>query len=421
MPTITTILPRRASTRTTIGACAHLSKKDYLRHDVLAAAKAVGIQRVRSNFDPGNREAADVARSLVSAGITYHATLNTPGDWRTPGAAVAAARAQLRAAVAAGLKPATVEPLNELDHKDSDEFAGVIARELPGLKSLVAEESPGTLLYGPALLGHNMGVTVPRLATALPGPALAALVARQSLHHYNGARKPEDPDLARGDLKPAGPATSFAERLALLKRYSPAPVSITETGWHNTPGGGETGRIDPLGAAHYLIRAYLAWDGLVDEMFIYELFDQPGATRAPKEQHFGLYDKDGKPKPAAAALGAMQRILADPAPNAPRVPVKPFSMATSGGPATCSRAYVKSGGSVFLALWQAWDVVDKDGVMLADPGRTEPVQLRFDTPHKARAFTLLDNAVDEKNAERSATTHEVNVGAMPIIVRIRPS
>ena len=104
MPMITPA--RAASIRW--GMCAHLGDVDHKDHDVTALCRAAGATSVRTNVRPGNPRGIEQARELLAAGITLHAPLPTPKDWRKPGALAVAARAYLD-----GMTRAAAEQLGE--------------------------------------------------------------------------------------------------------------------------------------------------------------------------------------------------------------------------------------------------------------------------------------------------------------------
>ncbi|WP_234685881.1 Ig-like domain-containing protein [Bradyrhizobium monzae] len=199
------------------------------------------------------------------------------------------------------------------------------------------------------------------------------------------------------------------------------PVYITETGISSsgfdtsTWGGGVAdaytqGIID----TNALLDGYKAGAAIT---FLYELMDEPGASSV-QEQHFGLFNADGTPKPAAVDIGNLTHILQD---NGSAF-TSPGTLAynITGLPSTASSMLLeKSSGAFDLVLWNG-EATLYNGTSVVTPATSE-VTITFATP--ASQIEIYDPILGTTAIEIVTGASSVTVGLSvdPIIIQIEPA
>jgi hypothetical protein len=89
------------------------------------------------------------------------------------------------------------------------------------------------------------------------------------------------------------------------------PTVITEAGYYTRPDDqyGVSPRVQAVYTLDFVLDAYLLG---VRTTYLYELIDdRPDLAGTDRENHFGLFQADGKPKPAATALHNLTTIIGD--------------------------------------------------------------------------------------------------------------
>jgi hypothetical protein len=129
-----------------------------------------------------------------------------------------------------------------------------------------------------------------------------------------------------------------------------APTIATETGYYTMPG-------DPSGVSQIVQAKYLLdtlfddWNDGISPTILFELVDEkPDPGNTTPNDHYGLFNTDWTPKPAAIALHNLMTILADPGTGG----VAPGSLGytLAGMPSTANSTLLeKSDGTFVLALW----------------------------------------------------------------------
>jgi hypothetical protein len=127
-----------------------------------------------------------------------------------------------------------------------------------------------------------------------------------------------------------------------------------------------------------------------------------------KEKHYGLFDLDGSPKPAATALHDFLTRLEDDSQAAPRF--HPGSLSFDVEPVIPSLLIEKSNGLFYLVLWQetSW------------PSRNGMVDITVKQTASFKAFDPItgDAAVASAGVGRQ---FQVSAGIDPLIVEIKPA
>lgn len=134
-----------------------------------------------------------------------------------------------------------------------------------------------------------------------------------------------------------------------------AALWTTEMGYHNNTrylGGGQQQGVSPRASAIYLPAAFLSgFNHGILRTFSYELIDEFSDPQFQSaEDHFGILNHDGTPKPAYTALRNLIAILKEPGAKA----FEPGSLAVifSGAPTTMRYTLLeKSNGTYYLAIW----------------------------------------------------------------------
>lgn len=137
------------------------------------------------------------------------------------------------------------------------------------------------------------------------------------------------------------------------------PTALTEAGYYTLPGGGTWGGVDPDTQAKLILNLLFDATRLgVHRTFLYQLLDAyPDPTNSDMEKHFGLFDIDNKPKPAATAIRNLTTILRDPAPNARSFTRAVPPSTVSGLPGLGSSLVMqKASGELYLILWSEPDI-----------------------------------------------------------------
>ena len=135
------------------------------------------------------------------------------------------------------------------------------------------------------------------------------------------------------------------------------PAVITEFGWWTQP---MSYGIPYDVHAKYTLNFFLdAFCYGIRRSYIYELSDEIADTHnSTIEYHFGLFQANGTPKPAANALANMTKLLADPTPLAATTGL-PITISKSSSAPLIRSLLMERGDKVFvLALWQdplLWD------------------------------------------------------------------
>ena len=185
------------------------------------------------------------------------------------------------------------------------------------------------------------------------------------------------------------------------------PVVITETGYYTLPQHAEWGGVPEAVQASYILGLLLDQAAAgVARTYLYDLIDDgEDPKQVNREDHFGLFRHDGRPKLAAGALHAMSAILADPGRERRTFRTRPFAFKAVGVPYNHTGntlALQKSDGTNVLAVWneqQLWDPDTRTGT----PVRSFPTRVEFGTSY--RTVVVHDPLV---GADPVRTLHDVS-------------
>lgn len=141
------------------------------------------------------------------------------------------------------------------------------------------------------------------------------------------------------------------------------PLVITETGYYTAPQIDPTwGGVDGTTQAKEILNTFFRADAMgIGRTFVYQLLDQyqdPAGTN--REAHFGLFDVNFAPKPAATALHNLTTILADDSANAGSFAPGALNYSVSGLPTSGATKLLEKASGIFdLVVWAEPDIWDQ--------------------------------------------------------------
>ena len=269
----------------------------------------------------------------------------------------------------------------------------------------------------PAL--RNAKLIAPTIASGLESdyallPDVSPYVSAGTLHFYAGnGRQPSN--FGGGDFP------------AIFDWYkAPAspgrPIVVSEWGQTTAFLPGQDG-CDPATQAKYILNQMcdLTAKGTY-RSYLYQLMDDtaggdPTGSEGT-EAHFGIFDYQWHPKPAALALAALKTLLADKSTSfVPRVPRYRVSGVTHAGSAGSSFSVSKSDGSTFIVVWnepQIWD--ETVNAPVTPPA--DPVTVSFGGVYNYKVYDPLAGSAALSSGRSLSVT--VSVTGSPILVQVLP-
>ena len=202
------------------------------------------------------------------------------------------------------------------------------------------------------------------------------------------------------------------------------PYVVTETGYDTMPGedsDGSQGVNNDVQAKYTLDDVFDLLKGGASMAYIYELLDEksdPGMT--DHEFHFGLFNYDGTPKPAAVALHNLTTILVDNGANASTFEAGSLAYTLSGlSNSGNSMLLEKSDGSYYLSVWaepEIWNPTTLTEIAL--PATSVTVTLG----HVAKSVEVFDPLVGTTPIATytNVTQFTIAVTDHPLILEIDP-
>ncbi len=198
------------------------------------------------------------------------------------------------------------------------------------------------------------------------------------------------------------------------------PTVITETNYTTAPG--ITGSVSNAVQASYDLDLLMdaTKDG-VAATYLYELLDEaPDPKDTNNELHYGLFNSDGTPKPAATGIHTLMSILGDGGTAASSFTTSALPYSISGLPASGDSLLLeKSNGAYDLAVWaepEIWSVATQTAVA-ATP---RSVTVSFSgVQSEVKIFDPLLGATataDDKNV--SSVT--LSITDHPLIIEVEP-
>ncbi len=408
----------------TEGVNVHMSDPSYAGANVsktVAALQSLGVRWVRTG---SVTSAATIANSQVlvaQAGVKLdfveeYSALNSDPNLAT----------DLQATVKKDFPNSTVgveginEPDNGLFYKPKN---GAYDYSADWAQRTCAEQ---TKLYN-AFKGDFATKNIPVLAPSITGiniktrgpvfdagcSKLASVIDYGNLHPYPGGFPPE---------------SNLDQKISDTRTYESIPskpIAFTETGYNTALK--NTGTHNPIsedGEAVYMPRLYLSYfDAGIRMTSPYELVDE-GNDQTNQELTFGFFHANWTPKPAATAVGNMNKILADTRGAAVASANQlTYTISSGADPSLRHVLLQKSDGSYYMALWRdssVWKVQALPtiaGNTLVPPSST--VTLTF--PQSMNSTAYKPNSVTGATPwqpQVTALSKQVSVGPDVVILKL---
>jgi hypothetical protein len=192
---------------------------------------------------------------------------------------------------------------------------------------------------------------------------------------------------------------------------SPGPRVITETGYTTDPNAarGVTGIEQAQQIVNGLFDAYQSG---VSTTYLYELLDEKtDPSNANSEMHFGLFNFDNTPKPAAIAIHNLTTILADSASHAANFQTGHLDYTETGATsADHSMLMEKSTGEFDLALWND---------AAAGTAQADPVTVTFSQPYQN--VIVHDVITNSTTNYANVSKVSLNLGGDAMIIEVDPN
>ena len=381
----------------TIGVTTHLLYADTTYHDetlVLASLAYLGIDHVRDGGGMLDPNAVLPFERAMAAGIEFNFTSSTDGG-------VATEIARLKTLVAAHPGGITsIEGINEA--AASFQYAGLTgqAAALKFQQDLYAAVKAEPTLAGIPVINYTLLSQDPADYTRYGDVSATADLGNIHLYPYGGLQSQETTLLPR----------------ELSGTPHSAGYVVTELGY-------DTQSNAPDIQAKYML------DGLLDAYlagasatYLYELLDDradPGLTDV--EDHFGIFNADGTPKPAATALHNLTSLLADAGATAGSFTPGALGYVVTGLPTTGSSLMLaKSDGSFDLAVWAEPQIRASSTSAAEVAAPLVPVTVTFD--RNEASVVVYDPLLGTAPIASYSNVRSVVLGITdhPLIVAIQP-
>ena len=201
------------------------------------------------------------------------------------------------------------------------------------------------------------------------------------------------------------------------------PVVLTESGYYTMTNGVGWGGVDYATQAKLTLNMIMDATKLgVSAVYIYQLLDDYADPKnTNQEDHFGLFDINNQPKPAAVAIHNLMAILSDTGTNASTFTTTMLNYSITGLPSTGSSVELaKSSGAHDIIVWaepQIWNNTTHTEV--AAPNTTVQVNL-------GATYTNVSIYDPLSGTTATSTLHNVssvtlNVTDHPLIVEVGPT
>ncbi|MBC7799814.1 MAG: calcium-binding protein, partial [Gemmatimonadaceae bacterium] len=378
--------------RNAIGVNTHLDYTIGAYTDLAAVQRAlaeIGVTHVRDAFQAP--VAASLFQTLAATGVRFDVVIGVdqPVEWQL---------AQIEAN--AGLVE-FIEGPNESD---------IWTKTYNGLTGLDATRAMQRDVYAFAKNSAALAATPVIQASLALGTSFAPLGDQAAYADYGNIHA----YFGTGNT----PGSGLPALLDQAEQVSPGrPVIATEGGYYTAPDA--TGGVSELAQAKYTLNLLFDnWDAGISRTYLYELADQradPGNTDF--HLHFGLYNSDWTPKPAARALANLTTLLGGPGGTAPGT----LAYQITGLPGTGHDTLMqRADGSFVLGLWN--DVRNWDPVTLTDRS-TPPVPMALDLGQSYQRIQVFDPLVSATIPIASyVNTRHVDLALLdhPVLVVIGP-
>lgn len=197
-------------------------------------------------------------------------------------------------------------------------------------------------------------------------------------------------------------------------------AAVTEWGQTTASLPGQGGCNEATQAKYVLNQMFDAISKNVYRAYLYQLMDGTADSdptgKEGTESHFGIFDYQWRPKPAARALANVNALLADATTNfSPRVPAFSVSGIANAGAAGSTVSISKSDGSTVIAVWNEpalWD--SKANAPVTPPNNL--VTVNFGGNYSYRVYDPLVSAKPVTTGVGSSV--QVNVLGSPLLIQL---
>ena len=403
------------------GVNIHFAENDYANTQAIAdALHSIGISRVRCNCENADQIASwkDIAAKTapyfpggLKADVLILGYLNDSATFADQQKTVPQIASLIE----------TIEGPNEINLYEVGSGAHGPFDTTDQTKNFPANYAAWTkALYHwkktvPAL--KNAKLIAPTIASGLGSdyarlPNVSPYVSAGTLHFYAGSgRQPSN--FGGGDF----PAVFDWYKAAA----SPSkPVVVSEWGQTTAFLPGQAG-CDPATQAKYILNQMcdLTAKGAY-RSYLYQLMDDtadgdPTGSEGT-EAHFGIFDYQWHPKPAALALANLKTLLADKSTAfVPRVPRYHVSGVTNAGNAGSSLSISKSAGSTFIVVWNEPQIWDETANAPVTPP-ADPATVSFGGKYAYKVYDPLVGVSALSSGRSTGVT--ANVTGSPILVQV---
>jgi hypothetical protein len=209
------------------------------------------------------------------------------------------------------------------------------------------------------------------------------------------------------------PGDSMGQAFANDYPQSTVGKVITESGYYTLPTSRIWGGVDEITQAKGTLALYFeAARQNISATYLYQLLDAyADPLRKTNDYHFGLFDYNDAPKPAALAIHNVTEFLAD-GPS----PVQTLRYELEGLPVTVRSILLsKSDGTFVIAVWNAVPFWDKSKLQ---PIHSAPVNGRLILPMASIVERLdpLGNATETFTAD---TRFKIQIPDHPILLSVK--
>jgi hypothetical protein len=149
-------------------------------------------------------------------------------------------------------------------------------------------------------------------------------------------------------------STLTSDLAASTKAMAGKPAVLTEAGYYTMTNGVGWGGVDYTTQAKLTLNMIMDATKLgVSQVYIYQLLDDyADPNNTTQEDHFGLFDVNNAPKPAATAIHDLTTILSDTAATAHSFTISTLAYTIAGLPSTGSSFEMeKSSGAHDIIVW----------------------------------------------------------------------
>ncbi|WP_219414379.1 hypothetical protein [Pseudonocardia nigra] len=381
----------------TVGVAMHHHYFDtaYGEHDLLAMLDRLGVRHIRDALTPQSMEfyAAFVEQAGPGAGVSY--VVNDGAEMPL--------EEQIR--MLAGQAPGTASQIESDNEPDCDDWSNkeaqhyrVQARELRSLMDSYA------VLRDVPLTTPSLCRTTRAAYTTYGDDGVSE---RFNMHPYAAGLLPE---------------AEIDEALRYARAADPNAVPVvTEGGYHNAiETDGDHKPTSMLAESAYLPQMFLEYNRRgIALTHTYELLDiRPDPDRDDDQKNFGLFHADGSIKPSGASMAALLDTLRDEDGERPQATDVELSI-SGGGDQMRVHPFVRSDGSIDVALWLAREIWDEDR-RIDLPNPDAPVTVRVPSATEG-SYVRINGAEEPERVQLACgTSFTVPVSAHPTILRIGP-